>query len=262
MDNGELILICFIFLIVLIYVASYSRECAVVAASIVALIAYVLNSKNKSGYTCVTYDSGARQEQDAMRLLGTDLDECPQKEEDLSLGRKDSQHSEGYLDYNQNLLSDYPSEPYMVSPSLPTIEGKLILSSKPVKGLPKDRVLTFGDLDLNYPGAVELDQIESSDYTIMGHVDAQERKVGPNMPGDITFDLNRTQGNDDTPDEWDSSAVLDGDEQIVNSERARALNANVRADMGTIRRKEFMDRFVTDELNEAADEIWWGRADY
>ena len=251
MDNGELILICFIFLIILIYVAAYSRECAVVAASIIALIAYVLNSKNKDGYecrNCVTYNSGARQEQDAMRLLGTDLDQCPSKE--------------GYLDYNQNLLSDYPSQPYMVDPSVPGIERQMLEAGKLVKGMPKDKVLTFGDLDLDYPGAIQLDQIESEDYSIMGHVDAQERPVGPNMPGDVTFDLNRTKGDDDTPNEWSNSAVLDGDEQIVNSERARALNANVRADLGTIRKKEFMERFVQDELNEMEDLNWYGRADY
>src|SRR6185295_12012705 len=96
--------------------------------------------------------------------------------------------------------------------------------------------LTYEDLDLEYPGAVELDQIESDDYLWMGHVDAKEVNNSYKMRGDVTFDLNRTKGNDDIPTEWSNDAVLDGDEQITNNARARALNANVRSDMGTIRR--------------------------
>ena len=240
-DNNELLLICFIFLIILIYVISCTKEAAIIIASFTALIIYLLNMRKRDGF-CINDNNGSKQEEDALRLLGNDF-------------------KESYVDYDQNLLTDYASEPYMVSPSQAELEP-LKQSSAEFNHKLKNNTLTYDDLDLDYPGAVEIDQIESSDYTWMGHVDAQEQKIGYKMPGDVTFDLNRTKGNDDLPTEWSSSAVLDGDEQMANNRRARALNTNVRAAMGTIRKKEFMDRFVTDELNEFGEKIWWGRADY
>lgn len=225
-----------------------SKEQWCIIASFGALIIYLLGVKKrkKNKFNCVNNNNGAKQEEDALKLLGMNFDK-----------------KEGYVDYNQNLLTDYASEPYMVSPS------EVRLESQEMNYIPKNfdhklrnNTLTYNDLDLSYPGAVEIDQIESDDFAWMGHVDAKEQKIGFNMPGDVTFDLNRTKGNDDIPTEWSNDAVLDGDEQIVNSSRSRALNANVRADMGSIRKKEFMDRFVTTELDEVQDREWWGRADY
>jgi hypothetical protein len=220
-----------------------SKESTIIIISFGALIIYLLNmNKQSSKFTCVNNDNGAKQEEDALKLLGADF------------------AKEGYVDYNQNLLTDYASEPYMVEPSQTLATGQ-----KPIHNFHDkliNNTLTYEDLDLNYPGAVELDQIESQDFAWMGHVDAPEQKIGYNMPGDVTFDLNRTKGNDDIPTEWSNDGVLDGDEQIVDNMRSRALNANVRSDMGTIRRKEFMERFVQDELDEFGQREWWGRADY
>ena len=242
MDNGEIILLIFIFLIILIYIASYSKECAIVIASITTMIMYLLNMRNKkNNYEC--RNSEAEAENEALRLLGASDEE-------------NHHQKEKYLDYDQNLLSDYPSEPYMVKPF------EDIDINEHDRSIPKNHELSFDDLDISYPGAIDLDQIESEDYRDMGHVDAKEKKIQFKMKGNVTFDLNRTKGNDEIPDEWSNDEIMDGDEQMYNNSRARALNANVRADMGTIRKKEFMDRFVTDELNRSEAEVWWGAADY
>ena len=255
MDNGELILLCFIFLIILIYIASYCRESAIIISSLGALIAYLWNMKKNKFESpsngCVNYDNGSKEEEDGLRLLGIEQ----------------KSPKEGYLDYNQNLLSDYSSEPYMVEPSIIRLDAELLRDGKPIHDKAmlaklKQNTLTHKDLDLTYPGAIVLDQLESDDYALMGHIDASEQKNAFHMKGDVTFDLNRTKTDDDIPTEWSNSAVLDGDEQIVNLARSKALNANVRADMGTINRKNFMDRFVATELDEVQDREWWGRADY
>src|SRR5271165_3409500 len=104
MSNGELILICFIFLIILIYVASYSKDVAIILTSIIALITYLLYLKKKDGFDCVNNNNGAKQEDDVFRLLGTGAefdsdDNVVPGGDGIFYKKMKATGKEGYLDY-------------------------------------------------------------------------------------------------------------------------------------------------------------------
>ncbi len=58
-------------------------------------------------------------------------------------------------------------------------------------------------------------------------------------------------------DDEAAGGPLDGDELLAVQARSRNDDTRVRA--GTIRRKAFMERFLTEELEEEEDSRWWGR---
>lgn len=228
MLNEEAIVIIFILLVALVIISSHYTECAILIVSIIALISYLIYLRRGK-----------------QKMSNPGLQAVSQSEARRLMESPVHAHSNtgDYLDYDQNLLSDYPSDPYITKPQLLEIPGN-----------PESE-----DFDIDYyPGAVDFDDIESEDYINSGHTDRKEKPI----QNDVTFDLNRTNADGLIPSEYADNSIIDGDEAIVNLARAKGENGSTRAVSGRVREKNFMERFVADEMNEFEGRIWYGNADY
>lgn len=83
-------------------------------------------------------------------------------------------------------------------------------------------------------------------------------------PGD-PYHLNplRSRGNRSACDSGPNSEVynnFDADRTVV--EQARRRHDPYRVAAGVMRRKDLMDKYVAEELNEKENEPWWGRAEF
>ena len=115
----------------------------------------------------------------------------------------------------------------------------------------------------HYKGAIDVDiQSEYESGAKWGHRDRTAYETGFSPLGN-PFDTDRIAypaALGPCIDDEAHGANIDGDE--LNVYHARSRNDNTRVIAGTIRRKEFMDRFLREELEEEEDSRWWGRHEW
>lgn len=177
-----------------------------------------------------------------------------------------------YNDDGTYSLGDY-CEPYAPgSPSAPSSRpaagggGKEGYWPQPGAGPPHSVQVPKGlPYDEGYRGAIDaagdIDH-DSADTAPWGHPDRTAYGSDYMAVGN-PYDLDRIGSPGAAPPGIDDEAIgglLDADE--LNTYHARSRNDNTRVWAGAIRRKEFMDRYLREELEEEEDSQWWGRHEW
>ncbi len=110
-----------------------------------------------------------------------------------------------------------------------------------------------------YPGAIDTDEYETeADY---GHRDRTEGdsqalpQGNPFNPGRVAFPPAAGPEVDDEAND----AEIDADE--LNTYQGRSRNDSTRVTAGTMNRRKDLDKYFREELDEAYDREWWGRAE-
>lgn len=113
------------------------------------------------------------------------------------------------------------------------------------------------DLPLKYPGAIEFDELETS--PALGWTDRTDVS-NDTMPRGNPFQTSRVAAPEAAPPCVDDDALaglMDLDE--LNTYQVRSRNVPERVWAGALRRKAHVGRYVSEELDEAEDAMWWGR---
>jgi hypothetical protein len=135
-----------------------------------------------------------------------------------------------------------------------------LLSGIELKNDQKKEAFTRGLNDENgYLGSIDI-----GDFDSLGKLGHQDKKITEYHPNGNPYLLNSYESPQSQEEgvciDNDAIAALDGDE--LNVYHSRARNDESRVIAGTMRRKEFVDRFTREELDEEENSIWHGNHEY